>query len=77
MRMEKMLADACEIYGQELFDFDIYYFKLVSPNLVLFLVKTDQDGSIIGFNQVRWKNGLDQVDLKKDPNSGLTKKCTL
>ena len=75
--MEKMLADACDIYGQELFDFDIYYFKPVSPNLVLFLGKTDQVASIIGFNQVRWKNGLDLVDLKKDPNSGSTKKCIL
>ena len=42
-----MLADACEIYGQELFDFDIYYFKVVSPNLVLFLGKTNQVASII------------------------------
>ena len=48
-----MLADACEIYGQELFNFDIYYFKLVLTILVLFLGTTDQVVSIIGFNQVR------------------------
>ena len=52
-----MLADACEIHGQELFDFDIYYFKLVSPNLGLFLDKTDQVASIIGLFQVGWKMG--------------------
>ena len=66
MRMEKMLADACEIYGQELFNFDIYYFKLVLTILVLFLGTTDQVASIFGFNQVRWRNGL-------YPNSGSIK----
>ena len=76
MRMEKMLADACEMYGQELFDFDIYYFKLVLPNLVTFLGKTDQVASIIGFNQVRWKNGLIRLTKKEKKLAAQFAVCT-